>query len=462
MLNKFAYANNTLGPLSPEFWVAEGLRILRKQLVMMPLISTNYNPAIARAGQLVHVHTRNELTAARKLPGVDVVAQPLVTTEQLVRLDQQPYVHYRVDDVEQAVSMGDVVNDWIEPGFFAIADKIETVFALQGYDFFRNQAGGAEAGTSYNDLVDLNRVVNVLKIPRNERVMVINSLSESELLKEDKLTRMDTVGSGAALLNGVIGGGAGFSVIPSLSMPQTGDDSTKVKVTGAVNHSAGYMAGAGTIVVDGFTGLLDVGSFIKLETDLNSNIFSVHQITAQSATSGDTTGITIVPEVYRKIKDNARIIVYTPGTVTVTKAATYAGLVRVTPASGTVPDQYGGVSFRADGPVYGIMNVTLVSSGVYDLELNRPLDEAITATGVAAFFPPVALNWTFTRDAVTMVNRPLRLPKGATSAAFGQAMGIAVRVVIGYNQLSQEELVTIDTLFGARSLDLNKGALLIR
>jgi hypothetical protein len=239
------------------------------------------------------------------------------------------------------------------------------------------------------------------------------------------------------------------------------NDTNKVKATGAVNNSAGYATGASTLVVDGITGLITVGTFCKIyNTNALTGEMSIHQVTAQSASSGNTIGITIVPALIRPVSDNSIITFYTPGTVTGAQSAQYAGVITITPASGTIPDQFGGISFRADGPVYGIMSVVDAGSGEYDLVLNRPLDEAISNGGVAALFPPVGINWSMTRDAVTMVNRPLRQPNSEKSA-LGSAMGIAVRVVIGYDMLAQEELVTVDTLCGVKTLDRDKGVMLI-
>lgn len=457
--------DNELTALSPEFWVAEGLRILRQALVIAPLFSTDYRDVVAKAGQIVHVHKRGELYARRKLAGTNVVAQDLSVTGQSIRLNQQPYVHYSVDDIDQALSMGDVVQDFIEPGFFAIAQYVDVCCAMQCYDFFRNQVSGSLANSvSYNKLVDANRIMNTLKVPRTERGMVINSMAESALLKEDKLTRMDTIGSGAALLNGVIGGGAGFSVIPSLNMPMAGDLGNAIVTTGAIDNAGGYTPGTTDIAVDGITGTIVIGTFCTIECGTDaSGVISVHQVTAQSASNGNTIGLTIVPGIVDPVLNNADITFYTPGTVTANKAEQYAGLVRVTMAGGQEPVALQGISFAADGPVYGILSVTPVDGQAtqWDLELHRPLDEAITTANKACLFPPVALNWSFTRDSSTIVSRPLRIPRGAASAAMGSVMDLAIRVVIGYNQLAQEELVTADTLFGIKTLDTSKGMMLI-
>lgn len=461
---RFAGANNSLDALLPEFWAANGLRVFRENLVFPALFSMDYNSEIAKAGKVVHVRKRGELYARRKLAGTDVTASSLSSVGQLIRLNQQPYVHYEVDDIEQATSLGDVVNDYIDPAFFALARYINEAGAMMCYDFFRNQAGGDTVnGVRYADLVAARKKLNSLKVPQSERPLIVNNNAEATLLLEDKLTRADATGDGTPLQTGIIGRGAGFSIVPSLTLPDEINLVTPAHDDGAVDNSAGYEAGTDVLTVDGYAGVtLIEGTFVIIEVGASgSGKYSVHQITDVLVTSTNTVGITIVPALPFPVLDNALIRNYTKGTVSVAHDEQYAGLVRVVAPSGTVMAKGMGISFAADGPCYGIMEATLVSGTTYDLELNRPLDEAITTSDPAAIFPPVPISWSMTRDAVTMVSRGLRIPKGAATGAFTDYDGIGIRVVMGYDMKAQEELVTVDTLFGLKTLDRDKGMIVI-
>ena len=73
--------------------------------------------------------------------------------------------------------------------------------------------------------------------------------------------------------------------------------------TGAVDLMAGYMAGATAIVVNGFTGVLPVGSFISID-GVKGFI-----ITSTAETMGNTTTINFSPALLDAVADNAVVIV---------------------------------------------------------------------------------------------------------------------------------------------------------
>jgi hypothetical protein len=68
---------------------------------------------------------------------------------------------------------------------------------------------------------------------------------------------------------------------------------------GAVNNAAGYAAGASTIAVDGFTGAVITGAFLKFAGHATE-----YTITAHTETSGNTTSITISPVLTDPVVDN--------------------------------------------------------------------------------------------------------------------------------------------------------------
>jgi hypothetical protein len=69
--------------------------------------------------------------------------------------------------------------------------------------------------------------------------------------------------------------------------------------TGAVNNALGYAAGATTIIVDGFTGAVQVGA------QLTINAVTGYRVTAHSETTGNTTSITFTPGLTGSVADDA-------------------------------------------------------------------------------------------------------------------------------------------------------------
>lgn len=68
--------------------------------------------------------------------------------------------------------------------------------------------------------------------------------------------------------------------------------------TGAVNNGAGYLTGATTIVVDGFTGVVPVGSALTIEG------VPGYRVTSTAETSGNTTTINFTPGLTGDIDDD--------------------------------------------------------------------------------------------------------------------------------------------------------------
>src|SRR5260370_1079149 len=67
--------------------------------------------------------------------------------------------------------------------------------------------------------------------------------------------------------------------------------------TGAVNNAPGYVSGNSTIVVNGFTGAVQVGA------QLTINAVTGFRVTAHSETASNTTSITFTPPLSATVPD---------------------------------------------------------------------------------------------------------------------------------------------------------------
>ena len=59
----------------------------------------------------------------------------------------------------------------------------------------------------------------------------------------------------------------------------------------------------------------------------------------------------------------------------------------------------------------------------------------------------------FHRNAIALVTRPLALPMGASKAAIVSHNGLGVRVVYGYDQDTKKDTVSLDIIYGIKTLD---------
>lgn len=74
--------------------------------------------------------------------------------------------------------------------------------------------------------------------------------------------------------------------------------------------------------------------------------------------------------------------------------------------------------------------------------------------------PTTEVNLAFHRTAFALAFRPLELPKGAQNAAIMNYKGFALRVIYGYDQDKKQDVVSIDTLYGVKTLDANRAVLI--
>lgn len=152
-----------------------------------------------------------------------------------------------------------------------------------------------------------------------------------------------------------------------------------------------------------------------------------------------------------------------PGTatsfkITGTKGAVKVALSNVTAATATVKK---GDCFILDGYRYHFTADATAASGTVaevgiDAELVKDYQEA-TAVYVANKIHSLA----FHRNAIALVTRPLALPMGASKAAIVSHNGLGVRVVYGYDQDTKTDTVSLDIIYGIKTLDASMAVKLV-
>lgn len=67
----------------------------------------------------------------------------------------------------------------------------------------------------------------------------------------------------------------------------------------------------------------------------------------------------------------------------------------------------------------------------------------------------------FHRNALALVTRPLALPMGASKAAIVSHGGLGIRVVFGYDQDTKKDTVSLDIIYGIKTLDADMAVKLV-
>lgn len=132
-----------------------------------------------------------------------------------------------------------------------------------------------------------------------------------------------------------------------------------------------------------------------------------------------------------------------------TKGETKVALSSVTAATATVKK---GDCFILDGYRYHFTaDATAASSAVAEVGIDAELVKDYTNADAYLASKPHSL--AFHRNAIALVTRPLALPMGAANAAIMSHDGLGVRVVYGYDQDTKKDTVSLDIIYGVKTLD---------
>lgn len=451
------FFDNTIDPFIPEHWANESLAILEENMIAANLIHRDFQPILASYGDTVHTRRPGEFEAKRKTNSDNVTIQDATSTDVEVKLNQHIHVSFMIKDGEQTLSFKDLVNTYMAPAMLAQARIIDQVILGQYPQFLVNSAGGLGTMTSSNAqdyILETRLLLNANKAYMDGRQLIWNPYDETTALKTQIFLTADKVGDGGyALREASLGRKLGFNHYMCQNMAYITSGNTSV--TGEINNASGYNVGDTSLTVDGLSAAISNGTFFKIEGDSTP-----YQVV--STTGGSTpTVITIAaPGLRKAVVNNADLTIYTPGAVNLVAgyAANYAKEIVVD--GFTVAPQTGQmVSFGTAAHRYTIVGTPTTTS----IMLDRPLEAAISNDDKVNLGPAGGYNLAFHRNAMTLVVRPLALPRagaGALSAVVNMN-GLSMRATITYNGEKQGHLITLDMLCGIKVLDTNLGAVLL-
>lgn len=452
--------DNTLDAFDVQLWAQESLAILIENMVMGLLVHRDFDSVIASYGDTVNVRKPGAFKGIRKTNADSVTVQNANATNIPVKLNQQVHVSYLIKDGEESISFTSIIDEFLRPAMIANAQFIDHVLSNQVYQFLNNSAGqlGQLSGTNARQmLLNVRQTMNDNKAWVNDRNGVLNSAAESIYLSVEDFTDANRVGDdGTALRTASLGQKFGFDLLMAQNMPQI---NTQPVVIGAVNHTAGYSAGATSFTVDGLSAAITAGTWMTIAGDMTP-------LQVVSTTGGATpTAIVVNSGTSYPVVDDAVITLYPVGTVSAEydyDATTNLGYAKELTISGisTAPQIGQLVTFGTDYSTrYGIIDV----DGMTGVTLDRPLDATVTSGETINFGPTGGYNFFFHPNALTLVTRPMAIPRQGTGAlaAVVDFMGLSIRVVITYDGNQQGHLVTLDILAGTKILDNNLGAVLL-
>lgn len=448
------YANDNTA-LIPEMWSKFSLAVLKSKMVAGNLVHRDFEQEFREFGSVVHTRKPGAFAVYNKTDDDEVTNQDATSTRINVNLDQHLHVSFVIKDGEETQSMQRLVPYYLVPAMTAMAERIDSIILGQVSRFIKSAQGGTVQGmTSSNAkdyILETGQRMDENKAPL-DRTLVVTPNMKTAILKNSVFSEADKRGDqGTALREASLGRILGFDAYMCQNAPTvlTADKD----VTMLINNSAGYVAGDTVLTVDGISGICAVGTWVSIGG-------RTHQVTASSATLGNTTSITVSPALFEAVANNAVVTQWAPGAIDF-GAGYAAGYSKMLTLDGFTifPKKGQTVSFGTD--VTNIYNI-VATNGSTTIQLDRPLVAALADDAIVNIGPAGDFGFAFTKNAVALVVRPLRAPEaGAGAMAFTASdEGFSMRAVIQYDSKAQGHRVTLDCLLGVAQLDSLCGAVL--
>jgi N4-gp56 family major capsid protein len=220
-----------LNSFIPQIWSARLLENLRKILVYAQpgVINRDYEGEIREKGDTVKIHSIGAVTVDNYVKNQDMaVAQTLNDAETLLRITQQKYFHFQVDDVDKIQQHPKMMDAAMREAAYALRNVADQYIAGLYTDVATGNVIGNDQNpiipaktNAYEYLVDLSVVLDDNDVPEVGRWVIVPPWFEGLMLKDDRFVKSGTEGGEQRLLNGLIGRAAGFDVLKSNNVPNT-------------------------------------------------------------------------------------------------------------------------------------------------------------------------------------------------------------------------------------------------
>jgi len=447
----YAVYDNSIDAFIPEQWAMEGVAILLENMVAANLVHRDFEPLFARYGDVVNTRKPGEFKAKRKTDADDVSVQDATATNIAVPLDQHVHVSFLIRDGEESKSFKSLVDEYLRPAAIAMARMTDQIVLGQVYQFLENQAGalgGLSSSNGIDYITGTRDVMNKNKAFMDGRSLILAPDTETKMLQNQTFVIAQDVGDGGQTMReGYLGRKFGFDTYMAQNTSSVSGDGSLG--SGTIN-GGNFLKGSTTLTVTGFgSGEVVAGQWISI-------LGNVYHVTATD--NATATSLTLEYGLVADVLTNSAIKVYDADVEVTTRAAGYAKEITYTTAPPSVGQL---VTFGTALDRYSVVEVDSVAKTIL---LDRPLAAQVT-NGTSINYGPAGgdFNLAFHRNCMTLVIRPLNLPRAGTGAlaAVQNFGGATMRTTITYDGTKQGHLVTMDFLAGIKVLDTDLAAVLL-
>jgi hypothetical protein len=204
----------------PEIWGARAFQVLRANMVMANLVTTDSDIGSFTVGDILHIPFPGTFTATAKALNTGVTLQVPSDTDVTVTLNKHYEVSFLIEDIARAMQNQSIMDRYINNAVVPLANQIEgDLFAL----YASVSASTTSATMDDAQLRKARLALNKQLVPLSNRSIVIAPECETILLGASNLATYFAYTQGGSIIrNGQIGRAYGLDVFMSQQVPVSG------------------------------------------------------------------------------------------------------------------------------------------------------------------------------------------------------------------------------------------------
>jgi len=217
----------------PTVWAGRLLTALQKSLVygQAGVANRDYEGEILAAGNTVKIASIGDVSIGDYTKDTDIGDPDILTDdEQTLTIDQQKYFNFYVDSIDRAQQNVNVLDEAMRRAGWQLRDAADTFLAgiMDAAVPTGNKIGSLTTpkvptkDDAYEYLVDLSVLLDEANTPIDGRFVVVPAWFHGLLLKDERFISSGTNVGDAARRNAEVGEAAGFSILKSNNVPNTG------------------------------------------------------------------------------------------------------------------------------------------------------------------------------------------------------------------------------------------------
>ena len=219
-------------------WSARILEHLQKSLVygQPGVVNRDYEGEISAEGDRVHIHSFDDVTVADYVKNTtEIDYEELSDSRQTLLIDQSKYFAFKVDDVDNVQSKPKLLGPATQRASYQLAEVADRYLASLTTSIASFEAASqATAANIYQKLVEAKVVLDEKSVPAEGRFVIFPPWVAGLALQSEAFL----AASRPSTLNGAIGQVAGFEVLGSNNVHETG--TTTVVSHVVCGHSLGW------------------------------------------------------------------------------------------------------------------------------------------------------------------------------------------------------------------------------